>query len=221
MTTHHLILDCVVLLTVNVVIWSFVEWWVHRTVMHRRSLPAFVYRLLPYFEATYRNHAVLHHHVYYAAYDYEPDDHGRELNLRFHFSDNFSSNLLLAPLHALYLFVNPLGSITLALVITAYMFAWNALHVEMHIPSNRWYFRNSVFRFLNRHHYMHHVHPGRNFNVVLPLADYLIGTVARPTHVDRAAMTAYGLYGNRRGVLARGKVPTDAHNAEGLTLAAP
>jgi Fatty acid hydroxylase superfamily len=203
MTTHHAVLDFGLLLGLNVVIWSFVEWWVHRTVMHRRSLSPIVYRLLPYFEKAYRNHAVLHHRVYYAVYDDEPDEHGRELNLRFHFSDNFASNLLLAPLHALYLMVNPLGSLALVLMITAYMYTWNALHVEMHIPSNGWYFRHTVFRFLNRHHFMHHRHPRRNFNVVLPLADYVLGTVVRPTPAEQRAMEAYGLYGDRRGLATR------------------
>src|SRR5262245_9468221 len=139
MTTHRPVLDFILLFTGNVVIWSFVEWWVHRTVMHRRSLPRVIYRLLPYFEDTYRNPAVLHHKVYYDVYDHEPDERGRELNLRFHFSDNFASNLLLAPLHGLYLLVNPLGSLALVVMITLYMVAWNTLHVEMHIPSNRWY----------------------------------------------------------------------------------
>jgi Fatty acid hydroxylase superfamily len=203
MTTGRFAVDFVLLLLFNLLVWSFVEWWVHRTVMHRRRLAGVVYRLWPYVETAYRNHAVLHHHVYYRVYDDEPDERGRELNLRFHVHDNLAANLLLAPLHALYLQVNPLGSLVLVLLITGYMFAWNTLHVEMHIPTNRWLFRHPVFRFLNRHHYLHHVHPRRNFNVVLPLADYLLGTVARPTPADRSAMARYGLYGNRRGRDAR------------------
>jgi len=218
-TTHHAPLDTVLLLLVNLVIWSFVEWWVHRTIMHRRRLPGFVYRLLPYFEAAYRNHAVLHHHIYYEIYDHEPDERGRELNLRFHVPDNVSSNLLLAPLHAFYLFVNPLGSLALVVMITLYMVAWNILHVEMHMPSNRWYFRQPLFRFLNRHHYMHHAHPRQNFNVVLPLPDYLLGTVARPTRAEREAMAAYGLYGDRRGVQERRSRPAARREAIGLTPA--
>jgi hypothetical protein len=198
MTTGLAALDFVLLLMLDLLVWSFVEWWVHRRVMHRH-LPALVYRLAPYLEHAYRNHAVLHHRVFYSVYDDEPDEDGRELNLRFHVRDNVAANLFLAPLHALYLLLNPLGSLALVLLITAYMFAWNALHVEMHIPSNRWYFRHGVFRFLNRHHFLHHVRPHRNFNVVLPLADYLIGTVARPTAQERAAMDSYGLYGDRRG----------------------
>jgi len=194
------------LFVVNMIVWSFVEWWVHRTIMHRRSLPAFIYRLVPYFEAAFRNHAVLHHAVFYKTYDHEPDQHGRLLNLRFHVSDLVSSNLFVAPLHVVYLLIEPVGSLALASMITIYMFTWNALHVEMHIPSNRWWFHHRVFRFLNRHHYLHHVYPGRNFNVVLPLADYLVGTVARPDPSECRAMAEYGLYGDWRGTEVRATV---------------
>lgn len=197
------IVDFIELFALNMLVWSFVEWWVHRTVMHRHSLPGALYRWLPYFERAFRNHAVLHHAVYYATYDHEPDEHGRRLNLQFHVSDLVSSNLFVAPLHVLYLLTEPVGSLALASLITFYMFTWNALHVEMHIPSNRWWFHHRVFRFLNRHHYMHHVYPGRNFNVVLPLADYMLGTVARPGMTERRAMEAYGLYGNCRGTDVR------------------
>lgn len=199
MTTNSIVIDGVALLGVNLLVWSFVEWWIHRALMHRRSLPVWLYRALPYFDATHRNHAVLHHQVYYKRYDHEPDDHGRELNLRFRVSDNLAANLFLAPVHAIYLSTNALGSIVLALMITGYMFTWNALHTEMHIPSNRWYFRHRVFRFLNRHHYLHHAHPGRNFNVVLPLADYVMGTAVRPTADECVRMEAEGLYSDRRG----------------------
>jgi hypothetical protein len=206
MTMASLAIDFIRLLVINLVIWSFVEWWVHGTVMHRRPLPEFLYRSVPYFEHAFRHHAVLHHSVYYRIYDHEPDPEGRFFNLRFRVSDLLSSNLFVAPLHAVYLCTEPIGSLALAVMITGYMFTWNALHVEMHIPSNRWWSRQPVFRFLNRHHYMHHVHPGRNFNVVLPLADYLLGTVAQPDAAERDAMAAYGLYGNLRGPETRTSV---------------
>jgi hypothetical protein len=223
MTTNNLFLDLLVLFAANMLLWSFAEWWIHRAVMHRRSLPEFIYRLLPYLGTAYRNHAVLHHAVYYAVYDHEPDDRGRELNLRFHVSDNVSANLLLSPLHLAYLLMNPLGSLMVVLIITAYMFTWNALHPEMHIPSNRWYFRHGIFRFLNRHHYMHHVYPTRNYNVVLPLADYILGTAARPTPAEKGAMEAYGLYGDMRGPCVRGGSPAPQHSAypTALTLVTP
>ncbi|MST32120.1 hypothetical protein GHK86_05190 [Acidimicrobiaceae bacterium USS-CC1] len=33
------------------------------------------------------------------------------------------------------------------------------------------------FAFLDRHHYIHHVDLGANLNFLLPLADYLFGTL--------------------------------------------
>lgn len=187
----------------NALIFSFVEWWVHRTVMHRRSLPAFLYRRLPYFEATYAHHAILHHQTYYQAYDDEPDPQGRELNIRFVLSDLLSSNLFLLPLHAAYWLWLPVGSAALFLMLLSYWFLWNALHAEMHMPSNHWAYKNPIFRFLNQHHYLHHMHPGRNFNVVFPLVDYLFRTVQRPSAEERRDMEAYGLFGDLRGPAVR------------------
>ena len=49
-----------------------------------------------------------------------------------------------------------------------------------------------LYRFLARHHVMHHRQTGTNFNVVLPLADYIVGTVAKPKETDIAEMKRLG-----------------------------
>jgi sterol desaturase/sphingolipid hydroxylase (fatty acid hydroxylase superfamily) len=46
---------------------------------------------------------------------------------------------------------------------------------------------------LARHHYLHHRYPNKNFNVVFPLADYVLGTNARANEADLAGMRAEGL----------------------------
>jgi hypothetical protein len=61
--------------------------------------------------------------------------------------------------------------------IGAYYAAYEGFHYLMHKPSIRWIESSSPFRFLERHHRLHHVHMGRNFNVVLPLADLTLGTL--------------------------------------------
>ncbi len=193
----------------NCLLFSFVEWWVHRTLMHRRPLPKSWYRL-SYLAATFENHAVLHHQKFYEIYDYEPDPVGRELNIRFQWSDLLTSNLLLLPLHAAYWSVSPVGSVALVSMLLCYMFSWNALHAEMHMPTNGWAFRNPGFRFLNRHHYMHHMHPGRNYNVVFPLPDYLFGSVVHPSEREMKAMHDLGLYGDARGINLRRGPPAPA-----------
>ena len=197
-TTGFIALDALLAFVINATVFSFVEWGVHRTLMHRKPLPDVFYRS-PYFSSVYEHHAILHHNKYYKVYDFEPDPVARQLNIRFQWSDLVTVNVLIAPVHITYWIYNPVGSIVFALMVFGYMFLWNSLHAEMHMPTNRWAFRNRVFRFLNRHHYMHHVHPGRNFNVVLPLPDLVMRTRARPTASEVAAMRCLGLYGDLRG----------------------
>jgi len=60
---------------------------------------------------------------------------------------------------------------------TLYYFAYEGFHFLMHKPSIAWIERSRVFRFLEKHHRIHHAHMGRNFNVVLPLADLFLGTL--------------------------------------------
>ena len=209
MTTGYPAVDFVAFVALNCLLFSFVEWWVHRTLMHRKPLPRSWYESR-YLAATYDNHAVLHHQKYYRIYDYEPDPEGAQLNIRFAWSDLLTSNLLLIPLHVAYWQVNWVGSLALVSMLLGYMFLWNSLHAEMHMPSNRWPFCNRAFRFLNRHHYLHHRHPGRNFNVVFPLPDYLVGSVVQATAEEVAAMRALGLYGDRRGIKLRRGPPEPA-----------
>jgi sterol desaturase/sphingolipid hydroxylase (fatty acid hydroxylase superfamily) len=47
----------------------------------------------------------------------------------------------------------------------------------MHLPKKRHVERSGIFYLLNGHHLLHHRYMHRNFNVVLPLADLLLGTM--------------------------------------------
>jgi len=47
----------------------------------------------------------------------------------------------------------------------------------MHKPGIAWIERTRMFRFLKQHHQLHHSYMGTNFNVVLPLADWMLGTL--------------------------------------------
>jgi hypothetical protein len=50
-----------------------------------------------------------------------------------------------------------------------------------------------VYRFLARYHCLHHRHLDRNFNVVFPLADYVLGTSVRANEGDLEYMQKWGL----------------------------
>src|SRR5262249_60609088 len=70
----------------------------------------------------------------------------------------------------------------LAIVISAaiafglYYAGYEGLHYLMHKPSIRFIERTGFFKFLEKHHQIHHVHMDRNLNVFLPIADFVLGT---------------------------------------------
>ena len=66
---------------------------------------------------------------------------------------------------------------TVATVGMLYYFAYEGFHYLMHKPSIAWIERTRMFRFLEQHHRLHHIYMGKNFNVVLPLADWCLGTL--------------------------------------------
>jgi hypothetical protein len=51
------------------------------------------------------------------------------------------------------------------------------VHDVIHYPGQRWMERRSLFRFLDRHHYIHHIDNRANINFLLPLCDWLFGTL--------------------------------------------
>ena len=59
----------------------------------------------------------------------------------------------------------------------AYYATYEYLHWCMHLPKKRNLERSGIFFRLNGHHLLHHRYMGKNFNVVLPLADLLLGTL--------------------------------------------
>jgi hypothetical protein len=58
----------------------------------------------------------------------------------------------------------------------AYYGLYEYLHWCMHVPASRWLEGTRLFRLINRHHRIHHLNPGRNLNVVLPIADLCLRT---------------------------------------------
>jgi hypothetical protein len=72
---------------------------------------------------------------------------------------------------------NPLftASAVVSGMIVCYFFI--KVHDVIHYPANRWIERHSWFRFLDRHHYIHHIDNHANINFLLPLCDWLFGTL--------------------------------------------
>ena len=70
---------------------------------------------------------------------------------------------------------------------------WNTIHLEMHKPQQRVFSTWRIYKFLARHHWLHHRYRDKNFNVVFPLADYVLGTSAPIKAVDAEHMRRLGL----------------------------
>jgi hypothetical protein len=64
-----------------------------------------------------------------------------------------------------------------AAVFVVYYIGYEGFHYLMHKPSIQWIERTGYFRFLKRHHRIHHVRMDRNLNVLVPIADFLLGTL--------------------------------------------
>lgn len=62
-------------------------------------------------------------------------------------------------------------------VLCLYYGLYEYMHWCMHLPKKRKIERTGVFFRLNGHHLLHHRYKNRNFNVVLPIADVLTGTL--------------------------------------------
>ena len=67
--------------------------------------------------------------------------------------------------------------VTFAAVTALYYVGYESMHFLMHMPSVPIVERTRVFEFIKRHHRIHHVHMNRNLNVLLPLADLVLGTL--------------------------------------------
>jgi hypothetical protein len=65
-----------------------------------------------------------------------------------------------------------------AALVTLAGISWLLAHVHgaIHTPRGRWIEGRAWFRWLDRHHYIHHVDLSANINFMLPLCDFLLGT---------------------------------------------
>ena len=63
----------------------------------------------------------------------------------------------------------------------------------MHLPKQRRIEKGRLFRLLNGHHILHHRYMHKNFNVVLPLADLLLGTLMLRARTHFAQVTGPGV----------------------------
>jgi hypothetical protein len=155
---------------------SFFEWAFHRYWLHRPWLP----------ESCFTSHTLIHHQVCKHDDTFHVVEEEQEESLTFKWWGGplliviniapwalISWGLAAAGLSFPYLaFV-----ISFAVTMSLYYAGYEGLHHIMHKPSIPFIVRSPYFRFIERHHRIHHIHMDRNLNVLLPLADLCLGTL--------------------------------------------
>ncbi len=149
------------------------EWRIHRNMLHRRFWPL---------EILFWRHTPEHHVIFVR------DDMAMRSTREF--------RLVLIPFYgilaifvttlpitaALWFLVSPNVALLWVACTMGYVVAYEWLHLAYHLPESNPIGRNPLIRWLRGHHAMHHtpeLMQRWNFNVTVPLADWLLGTIYR------------------------------------------
>lgn len=154
----------------GIVFASGFEWCLHRYVMHR-TLGPFAY--------PFNSHALVHHRVFKAdaTYHVHHEKDKRTVPMAWW---NGPVLILVSQIPfglAAWWMGRPGLVCGSFLAITFYYSAYEYIHWCMHVPKKRDVERSGIFFRLNGHHLLHHRYMNKNFNVVMPLADLLLGTL--------------------------------------------
>ena len=168
---------------------SFVEWAFHRFWLHRPWLP----------KDCFTQHTLIHHQLCKFEDTFHVTDEEQHEALTFQW---WGGPLLIAisaspwALVSWVLYASGVALPYLAFLITfiagmaVYYAGYESLHYFMHKPTLAFVERSRFFQFIKRHHRIHHVRMNRNLNVLLPLADLVLGTLA--TEMPPHAPTSVG-----------------------------
>src|ERR1043166_2646826 len=156
---------------------SFFEWVLHKYLMHT-----------PLLGYSFDAHALAHHGLFRADHSYHLQREEDEPKVTFAWWNAPGLLLLHIPM---LIGLGFLGGRAAywggAAGLVSYYALYEYLHWCMHVPQNRWLEKTRAFRFLKAHHYLHHRFAFRNLNVVLPLADWLLGTLVLASPKDLTA----------------------------------
>lgn len=160
-----------------IVVANYYEWRVHRDVLHKRLWP---------FEVIYEKHTPMHHMIYVE------DDMAvrdvRELRLVLIPAAGVLGIVIGATPAAVvlaYLWSSAAGWLFL-LTASLFMVSYEVLHLCYHAPKTSFIGQRRLIARLRAHHARHHdprLMQRYNFNVTLPLFDWVMGTVA-PRRTD-------------------------------------
>jgi hypothetical protein len=195
-----------------VVVASFFEWLLHRYVMHR-PLGKFTY--------PFKAHAIVHHQTFRADHSYHlHDEADRETIPMAWWNGPALIALAMLPVLPLVWAVGHWGVAAGALLaMSAYYGTYEYIHWCMHLPKQRSIERSGAFFRLNGHHLLHHRYMHKNFNVVLPLADYCLGTLLLRSKVKFAQPVGPFMPDVQPHEIATGRAESETHAATSRSTA--
>ena len=182
---------------VMVVLMSLVEHQVHCRLMHKKPRN-FLFKELAARQRIFTSHAVEHHTQYRKSFHDEPVPPGEDRGIRLNLWEGLVECLPLC-LALWFLSFVPgfssflIGAIVWPMVVVLHHTIWNQIHLEMHKPEGRFFKNWAAYKFVARHHFLHHRYPNENFNVAFPVGDFLCGTIAKASPEDWEAVRAEGI----------------------------
>lgn len=164
---------------------SFVEYGIHKFFLH--STPKLL-RKNKYVKSMWHGHVVSHHANYIPDEHYTRDETNKGDVLTFSWYEGilivvvstafvYGFDAAMRILLGMPLNIIMPEVIGFGLSFAAYYSAYESLHAIMHVPDKwKWLCSTTFMKLLNRHHYQHHLDSNTNLNVILPIADYVLGT---------------------------------------------
>jgi hypothetical protein len=147
---------------------SFFEWFAHARVMHTRR----------YSQEAFRRHVIDHHKTRRALERfYIPLEEDKTYKWGQTSVVPFLWLLHLPAFAAIWWKLGAAVSVGAAIGIALYIAGYEFVHYFVHAPNGYWFQRTRLFRFWCEYHRLHHYKPRINYNVVLPLADFLLHTM--------------------------------------------
>ncbi len=149
---------------------SFFEWVLHRYVMHRP---------VGWFRYPFETHAVVHHQTFKGDKTYHCQDESDKETIPMAWWNGPALIVIgMIPMLGLgWMLGSWFVSVGAFLAIAGYYAVYEYLHWCMHLPKDRQLEFSWIFHRLNGHHILHHRYMQKNFNVILPLADWCLGTL--------------------------------------------
>ena len=149
---------------------SFFEWVLHRYVMHK---PVWKFRY------AFETHALVHHHIFKADHTYHlvHEKDKEKIPMEWWNGPVLIAMCVLPSLALAWILGSWFILVGGLAACCVYYGLYEYLHWCMHLPKCRRIEKPWIFRRLNGHHLLHHRYMHKNFNVVFPLADLLLGTL--------------------------------------------